>query len=152
MLSCARIAAGPPIEPPHALTLLADDDRRAGILAGRKHHAGRHARVPEHVERDEAIVRRRLGILEDAAELRQVARTEEVRDIAHRLVGEACQRGGVDGQNTLTTERVLSDPRAIELPVRRRVRAVREHVLEGELGHAAELRTRVATVTAPGRR
>ena len=47
------------------LALLALHDRGAGVLARRQHAAGGDARVLQQLERDEAVVRRRLGIVED---------------------------------------------------------------------------------------
>ncbi len=98
---------------PHPLPLLAEDDRGAGVLARRQHHAGRDAGVPQHVERDEAVVHRRLGVLEDLPELRQVTRAEEVRDVTHGLVGEPRQRRGIDGEDALAPEAVGADPRRL---------------------------------------
>ena len=69
------------------------------------------------------------------AQLRQMAGPEEMRDVAHGRGGEARQRSGVDGQNRLAAEGVGGDEVAVEAAVRRRVRAVREHLLEAKLGH-----------------
>ena len=43
--------------------------------------------VLQQVERDEAVVGRRLGVVEDGAELREVTGPQEVGDVAHRLAG-----------------------------------------------------------------
>ena len=51
----------------------------------RQHAAGGDARVLQQLERDEAVVGRRLGVVEDRAQLREVAGPQEVRDVAHRL-------------------------------------------------------------------
>ena len=80
----------------HELALLAHHDRGAGVLAGRQHAACGDARVLQQLERDEAVVRRRLGIVEDRAELGEVPGPQEVRDVVHRLAGEQRQRFGVD--------------------------------------------------------
>ena len=61
--------------------------------------------VLQHVEGDEAVVRRRLGVVEDRAQLREVAGAEEVRDVAHGLGGEPRQAGGVDREHALAAER-----------------------------------------------
>ena len=69
----------------HELALLALHDRGAGVLARRQHAAGRDARVLQQLDRDEHVVGRRLGIVEDRRELREVARAQQVRDVEHRL-------------------------------------------------------------------
>ncbi len=76
----------------------------------RQHHAGRDVGVLQHVERDEAVVRRRLGVVEDVAQLRQVAGAEQVRDVADRLGGEPRQRRARRREHALAAERVGRDP------------------------------------------
>ena len=120
---------------PDALALLADDDRGAGVLARRQHHAGRDVGVLQHVEGDEAVVRRRLGVVEDRAQLRQVAGAEEMRDVAHRLGGEARQ-----GRRRRRSARLAAEACRWRRSRRRGAgtascRAVREHLLEAKLGH-----------------
>ena len=80
----------------HELALLAHDDRGAGVLAHRQHAAGRDGRVLQQLERDEPVVGRRLGVVEDRAQLREVPGPQEVRDVAHRLGREQGQRLGLD--------------------------------------------------------
>ena len=53
---------------PDALALLAEDDGGAGVLAHRQHAAGRDAGVLQQVQRDEAVVGRGLGVIEDLAQ------------------------------------------------------------------------------------
>ena len=62
----------------HQLALLPLHQRGAGVLAGGEHAARRDARVLEQLEGDEPVVRRRLGIVEDGAQLGQVTGPEEV--------------------------------------------------------------------------
>ena len=57
----------------HELALLRLHDRGAGVLAHREHAARGDRRVLEQVERDEAVVVRRLRVVEDVAQLLQVA-------------------------------------------------------------------------------
>ena len=86
---------------PDLLALLAHDDRRAGVLAARQDHAGRHAGVLQHRPGDEAVVLGGLGVVEHLPELREVARAEQVRDVADRLGGEQRQRPAVDLEDPL---------------------------------------------------
>ena len=67
---------------PDAAALLAHDDRRAGVLAHGQHAAGRDVGVLQQVVGDEAVVRRRLRIVEDRRELREMARPQQVVDVA----------------------------------------------------------------------
>ena len=73
----------------HQLALLALHDRGAGVLARREDAARRDARVLQQLQRDEAIVRRRFGIVEDRRQLREVAGTQQVRDVEHRGAASA---------------------------------------------------------------
>ena len=132
------VAAGP-----HPLALLAEHDRRAGVLTRGQHHPGGDVGVLQHVESDEAVVRRRLGVVEDLAQLRQMAGTEEVRDVADGRGGEPGQPGGRDGENRLAAEAVGGDEVALDTAIGRGVLAVREHLLEGKLGHASLVSGRV---------
>ena len=50
-----------------------------------QHAAGGDARVLQQLERDEPVVGRRLGVVEDRAQLREVAGPQQVGDVAHRL-------------------------------------------------------------------
>ena len=58
----------------HVLAALALDDRGAGVLAAGQHEAGGDRRVLQEVEGDEPIVGRGLGIVENLAQLCEVAR------------------------------------------------------------------------------
>ena len=66
------------------LALLAHDDRGAGVLAHRQHAAGGDVGVLQQVERDEAVVRGGLRVVEDLGELGEVAGAQQVRDVVHR--------------------------------------------------------------------
>ncbi len=82
----------------HELALLGLDDRRAGVLAHRQHAAGGDGGVLEQVESDEAVVVRRLRVIEDVAQLFEMRRAQEVGDVAHRLGGERADRRTADPQ------------------------------------------------------
>ena len=58
----------------HELALLGLDDRGARVLAHRQHAAGGDGRVLEQVEGDEAIVVRRLRVVEHTTQLLEVRR------------------------------------------------------------------------------
>ena len=72
----------------HALGLLAHHDRGAGVLAHREYAAGGDVHVLEQVERHEAVVARRLRVVDDPPQLREVRRPQVVGDVVHRLGGE----------------------------------------------------------------
>ena len=84
---------------PDVLTLLAHDDRRAGVLAHRQHATRSHVGVLEQIKGDKAIVRTGLGIVEDASELFEVCGPQQVGNIFDALVSEQPQRFGFDSQN-----------------------------------------------------
>ena len=54
-----------------------------------QHAAGGDVGVLQQVERDEAVVGRGLGVVEDGAQLREVAGPQEVGDVAHGLARPA---------------------------------------------------------------
>ena len=68
----------------HPLAALAHHDRGAGVLAHRQHAAGRDVGVLQQVEGDEAVVGRRLGVVEDPAQLREVGGPQPVGDVVER--------------------------------------------------------------------
>ena len=80
----------------HALGLLAHDDRGAGVLAHRQHAAGGDVDVLEQVERDEAVVARRLRVVDDPPQLGEVRGPQVVGDVVHRLGGQQPDRLGLD--------------------------------------------------------
>ena len=116
------------------LALLALHDRGAGVLAHRQHAAGGDGRVLQQVERDEAVVVAGLGVVEDVAQLLQVARPQEVGDVAHRLAGEPGDGRRVDLQHG--AERRLDRAHALggDQAERRVVVAQGEQLGELELG------------------
>jgi hypothetical protein len=80
------------------LALLALHDRRTGVLAHRQHAAGGDVGVLQEVEGDEAVVVAGLRVVEDVAQLLEVAGAQQVGDVAHRLAGDAGERGRLDPQ------------------------------------------------------
>ena len=82
---------------PDALTALAHDDRRAGVLAHRQDAPGGDVGVLQQIEGDEAIVGAGFGVIEDGGELCQVIGAKQVRDVVERLVGQQSKDVGFDG-------------------------------------------------------
>ncbi len=70
------------------MSLLPQDDGRAGILTKRQHAGAGHIGVLEHGQRDHAIVVRRLGVVQDSSHLLQVRRAQEEIDVVKRLRGQ----------------------------------------------------------------
>ena len=104
---------------PHALALLADDRRGAGVLAHRQHEAGGDLGVAQQRERDAAVVRRGLGVVEDRGDLRQVRGPVEEGDVAEGLASDERQRLGRDLEDLLALERRDRDEVGRDLAVRR---------------------------------
>ena len=92
------------------------------------------AGVLQQLGRDEHVVGRRLGVVEDGGELREVPGPQQVRDLEHRRLGEQGERLGLDLQEPpaagLERRHVVGGEQA----VRRFVGAEREHLLVGEVG------------------
>ena len=78
------------------LALLALDDGGAGVLAHGEHAAGGDVGVLQEVERDEAVVGRGLGVVEDPRQLGQVPGPQVVGDVVHRLGGQRGEHPGLD--------------------------------------------------------
>ena len=103
----------------HALGLLAHHDRGAGVLAHRQHAAGGDVDVLEQVERDEAVVAGGLGVVDDLAQLGEVAGSQVVADVVHRLLGEPPDRLGLDPQEGAAPDLHGGHPVGGDQPVRR---------------------------------
>jgi hypothetical protein len=114
----------------HVLTALAHHDGGARVLAHRQDATRRDVRVLEQVERDEAIVGRGRGVVEDPAQLGEVSGTELVRDVAHRLVRELRERLRSDLEERAAARLERADVILRDEPVRRLVLAEREDLLE----------------------
>ncbi len=116
------------------LALLADDDRGARVLARRQHTARGDRRVLQQLHRDEPVVGRRLGVIEDRPELRQVPGPQEVGDVAHRLGGEQGEHAGIHLEELASTSPDRRDTIGRQEAVRRVVVVPRrEHVLVDEV-------------------
>src|SRR5216683_1483613 len=98
-MPAAIAAAGP-----DALALLAHDDGGAGILAHRQHLAGGDIGVLQEVEGDEAVIVRRLGVVEDVAQLLEMAGAQEMLAIDEALLRQEGERLGVDLDDALALE------------------------------------------------
>ena len=80
----------------HVLALLADHDRRTGILAGGQFALGRYDLVDQHRVSDKLIVVSGFGILEDVRQFLQVCSTQVERYVGKSLFGKQFQTFGVD--------------------------------------------------------
>ena len=118
----------------HALGLLAHHDRRAGVLAHRQHAAGRDVDVLEQVERDEPVVARRLGVVDDPPQLGQVRGPQVVGDVVHRLGRQVPDRLRRHLQERAPVRLERGDALGRHQPVRRLVLAEGEQVGVAELG------------------
>ena len=124
----------------HALGLLAHHDRGAGVLAHRQHAAGGDVDVLQQVERDEAVVARRLRVVDDLPQLSQVRGPQEVGDVVHRLRRQPLDRLGRDPQEGLPVGLERGHALGGHQPVRRVVRADRQQVGVVEIGTGAHVR------------
>ena len=124
---------------PHRLALLAHDDGGAGVLAHRQHAARRDVGVLQELERHVLVVGRGLAVVEDRAQLGEMAGPQEMGDVVEGLGGEQGQRLGLDRQHVAAVELGHADMVGGELAVGRRVLTVRKHLLELELGHTGLL-------------
>ena len=94
------------------------------------------ARVLQQLDRDEHVVGRRFGIVEDRGELGEVAGPQQVRDVEHRGLGEQRERLGLDLQEAAAAGLERRHVVGGEQAVRRVVGAERKQVLVDEIGHA----------------
>ena len=133
----------------HELALLALHDGGAGVLARGQHAAGGDVGVLQQLEGDEAVVGRRLGVVEDGRQLGEVAGPQQVGDVAHGLAGEQRERLGLDLQEALAGG--LEGRHAVgrEQPVGGVVRPERQQVLVGELGHSGNGTSRSSARLSP---
>ena len=127
----------------HLLTALAHDDRGARVLAHGQDEAGRDVRVLQQVERDEAVVGRGLGIVEDVRELLKVTRAQQVLDVADRGLGERGDRLGLDLEEGATAGLERRHTFRGQQAVRSLVRTEGQQVLVHEVRHAPSLRRRL---------
>ena len=119
-----------------AKALLAHDDRGAGVLAHRQHAAGGDVGVLQEIEGDELVVVAGLLVVEDRAQLLQMAGPQIMIDVAERGLRQRPQRLARHHQHVLAQH--LLDPHALgrDLLVGRGVRPERKQrrVLVGRNG------------------
>ncbi len=121
--------------PHHPLALLAHDDRGAGVLAHRQDLAGGDIGVLQQVEGDEPVVGRGFGVVEDGAQLRQMAGPQQVLAIDKGLLREQRQCLGRNFDDALAVELGEPDMIAGQLFVGRIILAQREKFVECRLAH-----------------
>ncbi|MBE1476248.1 hypothetical protein H4W32_004290 [Actinophytocola algeriensis] len=82
----------------HVLGALADDDRGPGVLAHGEDAARGDARVAQQVHGDEPVVAAGLGVVDDGAQLGQVAGAQQVLDVPDGFLGQGgeCFRGDLE--------------------------------------------------------
>jgi hypothetical protein len=83
------------------VAFLGHDDRRARVLAHRQDPARGDIRVLEQIKRNESVVGRRLGIVQDGPQLSEVAGPQIVGDVEHGLPGEEGERLGLNPQEAV---------------------------------------------------
>ena len=96
---------------PDQPALLAHDDRGAGVLAHRQHAAGGDVGVLEKIVGDELVVVRRLRVLDDVLEARQMCRPQKMIDIGERRLRQRPQRLARHHQNLFAHHAL--DPHAL---------------------------------------
>ena len=130
-------AAGPDV-----LALVADHDRRARVLTAGQHATRGDVRVHQQLERDEAVVGRRLRVVEDLAQLREVPGAQQVGDVVEGRRRELHESLGLDPQDLAPARANHPDEVPAELAVGGGVLAELEELLEAEFGHASSLQVR----------
>jgi hypothetical protein len=124
----------------HVAAALAHDDGGAGVLAHREHAARGDVGVAQQVGRDEAVVGRRLRIVEDAPQLGQVRRSQVVGDVVHGRLREQPQCLGLDLEKAASGRLGHADPVGGQQPVLGVGRLQRQKVGVAELRHPVSLR------------
>ena len=118
------------------LTLLSHHDRGAGVLTHREDAAGGDVRVLQEIEGDELVVGGGFFVVEDFAQLGEVARSQEMGDVAHRGVCQRRERARLHAKKGRAArfERRHAIAHFAELGL---VVTEREDLLELEIGHRA---------------
>ncbi len=124
----------------HVVAPMADHDGGAGVLAPGQDHAGGDVGVLQQLERDEAVVVRRLGVVEDRRQLFQVRRAQQVGDVVHRLGRQVGHHLPVDLQEGLAAQVDRADAVDPEGSVHGPIRAVLEQGLVVEGAHGSIVR------------
>ena len=107
------------------------DDGGAGVLAHGQHAAGGDVGVLQQVIGDELVVRGRLRVVEDGAELFQMRRPQQVVDVGEGGFRERPQALALDHQHVAAHDFFGADPADIELAVLCLIRPERE---QGRVG------------------
>ena len=115
---------------------LAHDDRGAGVLAHRQYAAGGDVGILEEIERDEFVVVAGFGVVEDIAQLLQMARPQIMVDVAESGLAERPQRLARHHQHVLAQHLLDPHPIGRDLLVRRGIGPQRKQrrVLVGRNG------------------
>ena len=117
---------------PDRAALLAHDDRRARVLAHGQDAAGGDIGVLQQVGGDELVVRCRLRIVEDGAQLPQMSGPQEVVDVEKGLLGKKPQRLPLDDHDLAPAEAFDPDALVREFLIGRVVGAERKEFAIGE--------------------
>ncbi len=104
-------------------------------LAHRQHAAGRDVGVLQELQRHVLVVSRRLAVVEDVAQLLEMAGAQQVGDVVECRSRQQGERLRIDCQHVLAVELGGADMVGRELAVGRGVRSRREHLWNWELGH-----------------
>ncbi len=86
---------------PDLLAFFSHDDGGSGVLAERKFHLGGDDGVFQHLEGDEFIVFRSLGIVKNGRHLLEMTGAKEVGNISEGLFGQKGQRLGCNDEHVL---------------------------------------------------
>src|SRR3954453_17512990 len=132
----------------HMPAALGTHDGRTCVLAHRQNPAGGDVGVLQQVEGHETVVGRSIRVVEDPTQLGQVARPQQVGDGAHGGAGKQRERLALHLQEPAAGG--VDDPYAVggQQPIRRLVRAQRQQLGEGEVGHDPRVRRKVPRVSA----
>ena len=113
---CLVVAVGEDV-----LALLAHDDGGAGVLAHRQHAARRDIGVLEEVVGHELVVGRGFLVVQDRAELREMARSQQVVDVGKGRLGELAQSALLNDQHFFSQRLAHRDAGRRDFAVRRLV-------------------------------
>ena len=117
------------------MSLLAHDDRGAGVLAHGQDAAGGDVGVLQEIPGDEMVVGRGVLVVQDACQLPQMCRPQQMGAIVKGLCRQLGQPGAFHGQDVGAVEFFDTDMVRRERPVFRRVVVEREHFVIAGFGH-----------------
>ena len=130
----------------HLFALVAYHHRGAGVLAHGQDAPGCDVGVEEQLQGHEAVVLRRLRVVDDVAELLEVPGPQVVGDVVHGRRGESGERLGLDPQERAPAVGDGANPLVGDEPVIGGVGPQRQDLRVGELGfsHDGEPNQRAA--------